>query len=484
VAVVLALDVGSTFAKAQRFDETGRPLGPLTRRPTSLGPDGCADVDEVVAMVDDLVTAALAVALPGRDRVPDAVALSSAWHTLVGLDGNGTPTTELSTWLDGRAGAEAAELRDMVADVADVRQRTGAPLHPSLPPARLRWIARHRPDAFAATKRWCSLPEVLVSRWSGEPVGPSSSIASGSGLYDQRSGTWDGELLDVLSVPTSSLLAVEDDRGPMVLGPRHRALWPDLLGVPLFPAAGDGALAAVGGGCATPGRAALTVGTSAAVRVLPTMSARWEEPLPVALFGYLLDRERPVVGAARSNAGNVVAWVADVLRVDAADPVAEATRHRPPGGHGLDVDASLIAERSPRWPLAPSAGVAGLRPTTTALDLVQAFVEDVALGVADAVAALEEWAGPQTLVLGGGASTSAGWQRLLADALGRPLTVSAVSQASALGAALVVFERLGFPLPSPSAVDTVTEPDHERAEAFARRRVERPSTAFGASLGP
>jgi gluconokinase len=479
VAVVLALDIGSSYAKAQRFDERGQPVGPLTERPTSLGADGCAALDRVAGMVDALVDAAV----DGDGGPVDALALSSAWHTLVGLGDDGSPTTELSTWLDGRAAAEAAELRTMVADLGDLHHRVGAPIHPSLPPARIRWFARHRPDAFAATRRWCSLPDVLLSRWSGRPVGPSLSIASGSGLYDQRAGAWDAELLELLSLPAGTLCAIEE-RAPLSLGHDYAARWPAVAGVPVFNAIGDGACAVLSSRSSAVGRAAFTVGTSAAVRVRATRGQRWDGPLPEAMFGYALDVDRPVVGAARSNAGNVVAWALDVLRVDRPDPVAEATQGRRPGGHGLDVDASLVAERSPRWPLVPMAALIGMRPATTPLDVVQALVEDVALGIAEAVEALEAWAGPQTLVLGGGASASAGWRRLLADVLGRPLRLSAAAQTSALGAALAAFERLGVAVEDGPGDEEVVEPDPGRAEAFARVRVDRGGMAFGASWRP
>jgi sugar (pentulose or hexulose) kinase len=125
-----------------------------------------------------------------------------------------------------------------------------------------------------------------------------------------------------------------------------------------------------------------------------------------------------------------------------------------------------------------------LRRTTTPLDVVQAFVEAVAVGVADAVDALEQWAGPQTLVLGGGASESAGWRHLLADALGRPITCSRVAEESARGAAMAAFERMGVAPPSVPAGEVVVEPDPARAQAFARLRAAQPDPSFAASLGP
>ena len=478
MAVVLALDVGSSFAKAQRFDEAGSAVGDLARRPTHIGRDGRADVEDVVAGLEALVDEAL-----GAGPEPAAVALSSAWHTLVGVDGHGRATTELSTWMDDRASDEASELRSAVADAGDVHHRIGAPIHPSLPAACVLWFARHEADAFSATRRWCSLPELFVSRWFAETVGPSLSMASGTGLYDQRANAWDAELLAAVGI-TADALAIVDEEPRTGLASAYRTRWPALAGVPWFPALGDGACAAIGADCATPGRAALTVGTSAAVRVLTDRDRRWAAPLPSALFGYAVDADVPVVGAARSNAGAAVAWAADVLGVSARDPVTEATVGRAPGSHGLAVDPSLTAERSPSWPVAPTASMSGLRRTTTALDILQAFVEAVAFGVADAVDPVERWAGPQVLVLGGGASTSAGWRHLLADALGRPIACSPISEESARGAALAAFARMGASAPPPPAREEVVDPDPARAEAFARLRAAQPDRPFAASWGP
>jgi gluconokinase len=476
--VVLALDLGTSFAKALRFDDQGKPVGELARQRAGIGALGRADVETVARAAE----AALDQALASGPK-PDAVAVSSAWHTLVGVDGDGRATTELSTWIDDRASAEAAVLRGLVSDVDDVRDRVGAPIHPSLPSARIFWHGRHEPDAFAATRRWCSLSEFLASRWFGETVGPSPSIASGTGLYDQHARAWDAELLDAIGLDADRLGSVDDEPRTRLVPP-FAERWPALEGVPWFPAIGDGACAVIGSDCTVPGRAALTMGTSAAVRVMVDPAHRRASRLPAALFGYLAREGAPVVGAARSNAGAAVDWAADVLAVAASDAVEEVTFGRLPGGHGLRVDPSIITERSPHWPLAPTARMEGLRRTTTRLDIMQAFVEAVAIGVAEAIDAVEAWAGERTLVLGGGGSASAGWRHLLADVIGRPLTCSSVSDESARGAALAALVRLGRPLPPAPADELIVEPDRARADAFAELRASQPGPPFAASLGP
>jgi gluconokinase len=274
-----------------------------------------------------------------------------------------------------------------------------------------------------------------------------------------------------------------DDEPRSGLAASYRSRWPVLATVPWFPAQGDGACAVIGSGCTLPGRAALTVGTSAAARVLSDSHRRGASPLPAALFGYLVESATPVVGAARSNAGAAVEWVSGVLGLTGLDVVEEATRGRAPGGHGLFVDPSLITERSPYWPLTPSARMDGLRRASTRLDILQAFVEAVTMGVADAVEALQAWSGPQTLVLGGGAASSASWRQLLADVIGQQIVCSPVTDDSARGAALIASTRLGQLMPPPPALDLTVEPDQARAAVFAEVRAARRGSLFAASLG-
>jgi sugar (pentulose or hexulose) kinase len=92
------------------------------------------------------------------------------------------------------------------------------------------------------------------------------------------------------------------------------------------------------------------------------------------------------------------------------------------------------------------------------------------LGLARSLRALEEWQGSTQLVLSGGGGRSQGWKHLLADALGRRISVSRTLEASARGAALVALEAFGWAENDawePEDSELV-DPDPERAALFAR----------------
>jgi gluconokinase len=310
-------------------------------------------------------------------------------------------------------------------------------------------------------------------------------MASATGLYDQESGSWDADVLVALGLRPAALAAV-DDRPRRGLAPGYRERWPALAGATWWPALGDGACALIGTGCdrAPAGgrvRAALTVGTSAAVRVLAGRAARAARP--AGLFAYLLDAERVVLGAARSNAGNLVDWLSEVLRFDGdgGDLVAEVAA-RPPGAHGLVAVAALAGERSPDWPPSAAGSVCGLHSGTTAVDIAQALLEAAVCGLAEGVDSLEEAVGAPLVLVGSGRAlaSSAAWRRLVADATGRSLIPSRIEEASARGAAVAALDGLGWidrgadDIPGELDGEPVV-PDPARAEAFARLRRAHPA---------
>jgi gluconokinase len=222
--------------------------------------------------------------------------------------------------------------------------------------------------------------------------------------------------------------------------------------------------------------AAVSLGTSAAARIVVEAERRLTQPLRPALFAYALDESRAIVGVARSNALNLVRWAERTLQLpalaDDEDLVTHLVRERVPGASRLRASSALAGERSPDWPIQGRGGIDGLTLSSAPLDIIQSLLEDAVVGLVRAVEELERWAGgPLDLVFSGGGARSPGWQQLMADAFGRPIAVSSIADTSLRGAALVCLERLGL-LQDTDGVSRpayrVVEPDPARAMVFGR----------------
>ncbi|HZS33988.1 MAG TPA: gluconokinase [Methylomirabilota bacterium] len=476
--LLLALDVGSSSVRALAFDAAGRALGVECQRPyePDTTPDGGVeiDADRLLALSAEALDGAVA-ALGGRTPAVAAVATCTFWHTLLGLGADGRPRTPVYSWADTRSAAAVDALRARVDEKA-YHARVGCRLHTSYLPARLWWLRTRAPAAFAAVRHWVSFGEYLGLRLCGE-LATSVSMASGTGLFDQRACRWDPGILEVLELDPGRLGPIADlDRGLGPLRPEFAARWPGLAGARWLPALADGACSNVGAGCTTARQAALMVGTSGAMRVCVAAAS---VGIPDGLWCYRVDRRRLLLGGSLANGGSVYAWLVEVLRLPAGDALEAAIAAMEPDAHGLTMLPFLAGERSLGWNAAARAALVGVSLATRPVDIVRAGLETVAYRFAliherlrDACPDLRE-----VVATGGALLASPAWTRIVADVLGVPLTPSTEQEGSSRGAALLASEALGL-IPSvetvPAGRGPVIEPDpgrHARYRAgLARHR--------------
>jgi gluconokinase len=441
--MVIALDVGTSSARAGLYDAAGRPVTGRFHQ-VAYEPIVTADggVEHDPAVLLEAVAGCLDVVAAGAgDGAIAGVGVTTFWHGLLGFDAAGAAVTPVYTWADSRAARHAARLRETLDEPA-LHARTGCHLHSSYWPAKLRWLAQERAAEVARVARWGSVGEYLELALFGEAA-TSVSMASGTGLFDGAAGRWDAEALAVAGIDAARLFPVVDrTEGRRGLRARWAGRWPGLRAVPWFPAVGDGAAGNVGSDCVTPDRIALNVGTSAALRVVPQGGAA---PPARGLWRYGVDRTTWLLGGATSEGGNVFAWCRGVLRLPDDAELERALAARPADGHRLTVLPFLAGERAPGWRGDKRGVVAGLSLDTDALDLVHAALESVALRLALVYRLLAPHAAPDhTIVASGGAITrSRAWSRMMADAFGRAIAWSDEPEATSRGAALLALDATG-----------------------------------------
>jgi gluconokinase len=472
--VILAIDVGTSSARAALYDEAGRLAEGRFHRaayqPTLVAEGG---VEHDPQRLLDAVATCVDAVLHGS-RLPDvaAVGVATFWHGLLGFDAAGHPLTPIYMWADTRSAPDAAVLHDAL-DATSLHARTGCPLHSSYWPAKLRWLERQRPD-LARVERWGSFGEYLELRLFGEAA-TSVSMASGTGVFNTDTLTWDPIALAAAELEERQLFPLCDRRDPRRgLRPEWARRWPGLRSAVWFPAVGDGAASNVGSGCMTPSRIALNLGTSTALRIATTAP----EPPPPGLWRYRLDRRLALVGGALSEGGNVYGWCRDVLRLPADEAEIErALAAIPSDAHGLTVLPFLAGERAPGWRGHRRAAIAGLGLETTAAHVLRAALEAVALRIALVYLLLEPRAAARHEVVasGGMLRASPSWVQTIADAIGHPVTMSREQEATGRGAALLALEAAGR-LPDLGAAEVPpgqTLPPDRARHARLREALER-----------
>ncbi len=408
------------------------------------------------------------------------VAACTFWHSLLGLDAGGKPTTPVLGWADNRSREHVAKLRRQL-DEAAIHQRTGAHFHSSFWPAKLLWLKAEHKEIWRRTARWCSLGDHLQMQFTGEAAS-DISIASGTGIFDLRRGIWDAELLDFLKLGPAMLPPIAADGAAFPLLPKWLKRWPRLADAQWIPAVADGVANSVGSGCATPGRAALMLGTSGAVRVvLDKPPAR----IPDGLWCYRVDARRFILGGAISDGGGLYDRLKQILRVDMSDAaIGKEMTKRGADTHGLTFMPFLAGERSTGYDEFRTGEIRGLTMATDAIDILQAAMESVAFRLSEILGRIERICTVREVIASGGAiAASPVWPQMIADVLGRDIEVNSEPEASLRGAVLLALEKTGkIELTDGlSAIKTRTISSHPTCHAVYRKARKRHRSVYGSA---
>ncbi len=479
--LVLALDVGSSSVRAALHDRRGRAVaGHIVQVPYDweVGQDGSVRLPHetllglVGKVLDEIAAAAGSLATDIA-----AGGISCFFHSIVGLDNRGLPLTPVVSWADTTSRKEAAALRERL-DPGSVHTATGAPIHASYWPARVLRLRAEQPGI----QQWAGFPDLLAQALTGQ-MSVSRSMASGTGLLERACGTWSDLLLGELGVDSNQLPAlVNDDESLGSMGSSASGRWPTLAHIAWFAPWGDGACGNVGLGAAGPGKAALMVGTSGALRGIVADPA---PAVPDGLFAYRLG-SGSLVGGQLSEGGGLLAWASGLFGRSPAALEREAATMQA-DAHGLTVLPYTFGERGIGYHDNAHGSLHGLSPSTDAATIYRAIVESIVYGFAAIDDRLSDVMGgaPAIIASGGAVESSPLLAQVLADALGRDISVASALEASRRGAALLALGGTGLigdvaAIPGPPTRTIRFDPD--RAARYRAGRA-RQRTLYEAILG-
>jgi len=440
--MILVIDIGTSSVRAALYDQKGDLVrGTFVKNERRLRStvDGGSEIDagaafrQVVMTIDEV----LRRSANNKGDITH-IAACSFWHSLVGVDAHGSPTTKVLGWADNRSRKQVEILRKKL-DENETHDRTGARFHSSFWPAKILWIRENQPDVFQRTEMWLSLSDYIGMRLFGSTM-TSVSMASATGIFDIRACEWDKPLTKFLKIKPASLPTIADNAETLHLNSKFTKRWPRLANAKYFPAVGDGASNNIGSGCTTKKCLGLMVGTSGAMRV----SYRGAPPkkLPAGLWCYRIDRERIVIGGALSDGGGLFEWLQENLELP--KNFERDIARRSPDQHGLSFLPFLAGERSTGYHENAKGAIIGLTSGTTAIDIAQAAMESVGYRFAEIFDQIKRVAVPSEIVASGGALRSSKiWIQMLADILGKEIILVEEPEASLRGTVLLALAGFG-----------------------------------------
>jgi glycerol kinase len=460
---ILAIDVGTTGARAIVFDASGRSHGSSYKEIRSQYPQpGRAEQDpeHIWAVTEGVCRAALESAGTKPAELA-AVGVANQRSSILGWDASTLePVGPMITWQDTRGTARAEEL-----------SAEGYFVNPNVSVTKAEWIVRNVPSARelaeAGRLRMGGAETWAIARLTGGAHVTDHSNASASGFYAHFENDWEKNLLAAVGVPETAMPELVDSSGPIaetdeaVFGAK----------VPIAGLCADQQASAYGLRCHDAGMSKCTFGTSAMVDLVvgPNLELGGEGTYP--LIGWKIGEDRTwLIEGNVITAGAAIQWLRDGLGVleDAGDADAAARSVEDCGG--VWAVPAFEGLGTPVMDAAARATIGGLSRGSTRGHVVRAMLEGIAHRVADVGETLwQERGAPAALRVDGGASRNDFLLQFQADILGVPVQRSAEADGTALGAAMLAARGVG--LDDPGARDWKPERVFE-PQATSERRAE------------
>lgn len=473
---VIGLDLGTGSAKAVAMNHAGRVIDTAQASYPTLQPKrGYHEQDP--ELIWQAFVACLARIISARKCNPDAVALSSAMHSIIPVDARGKPLMNAIIWADSRSASIATDVHRSAAGQL-LYEQTGTPLHAMSPLCKIKWIKENQPEVFSQAAKFISIKEFIWHRLF-DHYETDYSIASATGLFNIENRIWNDLSLDVTSLHMEQLSTPVNTNYKRTYS--HTVRWPEPVlpeGIPFLIGASDGCLANVGSFATEEGTMALTIGTSGAVRIVkkkPMLNFK------AMTFNYLLDDATYVCGGPTNNGGVVLKWYAETFlgkKLKSAadyDALLNTLGDTKAGAEGLVFLPYVLGERAPIWSSGACGVFFGLRADHRQAHMTRAVVEGISMAlyhIADNM--MDAGLDVRQIHVSGGFVHSTQWLQVIANLFGKKMLLVNTADASAVGAAMLALKDLGiisdYAELQPSDIKALLPEDQEMAahqECFA-----------------
>jgi len=454
---LLAIDAGTGSCRALLFTTAGEQAAVSQQEWVHRAPPGVPggqdfDVHANWQAIAVCVRAALrAAGADGADIA--AVSTTSMREGIVLYDAAGTEIWACPN-VDSRASAEAAELisegaaQRIYAEAGDWVSITS--------PARLRWLARHQPEILREARSLGMLSDWITYRLARVHV-TEPSCGSSSGMFSLADRSWSESIARICGVRVKVLPPVVDP-GTVVGSVTAEAAAQTGLraGTPVVAGGADTQLGLLGAGVRA-GEFTVLAGTFWQNTVLVDRPLI-DPAVRLRTLCHVTPGEWMLEGIG-FYCGMAMRWYRDafcdgeaaVARSRGVDPyvvMEEAAALIPPGSNGVYailsnlMNARRWTHASPsflQFDLGNPAG-SGRAACVRAIEEAAAYVVrghfDIICGLVASRSA--------ELTFSGGAAKGTLWPQIIADVLGLPVQVPAVTESSALGAALCAGRGVGI----------------------------------------
>lgn len=458
----LAIDLGTSGPKVALVGADGEVAAHTHRgvHTQRIPPDGAEqDPEEIWRATADAVRQ---VVREGGRPPEEIVGILCASHyfSLVPIDADANPTSNLLVWMDQRGAAYGSRLvRDNVDTLVKWLDVHGALPFGTDSLSHMLHVKNDLPELYERTHCFVEPVDFVNARLTGR-ITANCCTAFALMLTDNRDLSklqYDPDLVRLSGIDPAKLppLIPADE----VIGPlrsevaEELGLAPD---TPVFSGVNDTQAVTIGTGTHLRGRGGLNVGTT--IQVLTRAEEKNTDAeyqivsMPSPIGGeYLAMAEVGLGGKLVEHFLQNVIYASDPLgdhtTNDPWEPIDDAVRDVPAGSGGLLFLPWLTGAQAPRQSPRMRGGFLNITLETTRTEMLRAVLEGVSYHLRWMLPGAEAFSRQKfdALFFSGGGATSDQWAQIMADVTGRPiLQLADARQANTRGAAFLVFTRLAM----------------------------------------
>lgn len=441
---IIGIDIGTGSTKAVMLDSKAKPVAiSQVFYKTDCPQTGYAEQNPEI--IWKAFIGCIKKVVAKKKRLPVTVSISAAMHSMLVVDKKNKLLTPLITWEDTRSEKIAEALRNSL-EGENIYKSTGAPIHSMLPLCKIKWLKVNEKKIFEQAFKFISIKEFIWFRLFNK-YEIDYSIASATGLFNIENKKWHTPSLQFCGITESQLSEAAPTHFIRKDIPREIAAAMHVSADSNFCiGASDGCLANLGTNVINHGIAALTIGTSGAVRIAINKPIVNYESM---IFNYILDEKKFISGAPINNGGNILPWLFKNF-LNNANPSEndykkffKTIEAIPVGCNGLMCLPYLYGERAPVWDEKASAIFLGIKSFHTNAYFLRAALEGICFTLKNIVEILEATTAPiKQLNVSGGFIHSKTWMQILSDITGKNLCLVQTEDASSIGAALLCMKAL------------------------------------------
>lgn len=471
---LLGIDVGSTSMKALVYDLNGNVISSGSR-PTESIANNPDHPNWQVFMPDhiwDGISGAIhdAVSKIGAGNRIIAAAVTGLGADAVPVDARGVPIYPFINWLCTRTTPQFERWLTTVG-LERTFQITGWQPFVWSTVLRFQWLMENEPELAKRVNKWLIVEDFVNFKLTGK-YSTDYTDASPTLLFDQRTLSWSGELLQAAGIE-KELLPKPQPSGSFLgeVTPEAAERTGLMVGTPIFQGGHDYLVGALAAGAIAPGTFLDVTGTWELV-ITPTSNPQLKPELRD--LGLTVEaHSAPGMHCiwAGGTAASMLEWYKDQLGFEAQYRAKAGTGNvwsnlmddaskSAPGANGVFFLPHFNGAASPILDPRSLGAFLGLNDTTSKADLIRAVVEGLDFAFLDMLKALELGAGLKADVITaiGGGTRNEFWMQNKADISGCTVSTLEIEEATALGAAMLAGVGVGAYSSLDDAVQRVKKP--------------------------